>query len=140
MKELNKFIYIFEGLDIAHGITKKSSQVNEKGKNETRSFTVHKPPIEKLWQDHLEGKDPGLGIIPINRDNKLKWGCIVVDIYPVDHQGFVKKLQEKNIKAIVFRSKSGGAHIFVFTKTFVPFGPYIFQELVLYECQLEIIN
>ena len=120
MKELNKFIYIFEGLDIAHGITKKSSQVNEKGKNETRSFTVHKPPIEKLWQDHLEGKDPGLGIIPINRDNKLKWGCIDVDVYPVNHQDFIKKLQEKNIKAIVFRSKSGGAHIFVFTKTFVP--------------------
>ena len=71
MKELNKFIYIFEGLDIAHGITKKSSEVNEKGKNETKSFTIHKPPIEKLWLDHLEGKDPGLGIIPINRDNKL---------------------------------------------------------------------
>ena len=32
MKELNKFIYIFEGLDIAHGITKKSNEVNEKGK------------------------------------------------------------------------------------------------------------
>jgi len=59
MKELNKFIYIFEGLDTAHGITKKSDQINEKGKNKTTSFTIHKPPIEKLWQDHLDGKDPG---------------------------------------------------------------------------------
>ena len=120
MKELNKFIYIFEGLDTAHGITKKSSEINEKGKNKTTSFTIHKPPVEKLWQDHLDGKDPGLGIIPINQENKLKWGCIDVDIYPVDHQAFVKKLQEKKVKAIVFRSKSGGAHIFMFTKTFVP--------------------
>ena len=120
MKELEKFKEIFEGLDCAYGITKKSTHFTEKGKNKTESFTIHKPPIKPLWNDHLIGKDPGLGIIPINRENKLKWGCIDVDIYPVDHQAFVKKLQEKNIKAIVFRSKSGGAHIFVFTKTFVP--------------------
>ena len=29
MKELSKFIYIFEGLDIAHGITKKSDEINK---------------------------------------------------------------------------------------------------------------
>ena len=79
MKDLEKFINIFEGLDIAYGITKKSNEINEKGKNVTKSFTIHKPPIEKLWQDHLDGKDPGLCIIPINQKNKLKWGCIDVD-------------------------------------------------------------
>ena len=120
MKDLEKFINIFEGLDIAYGITKKSDEINEKGKNVTKSFTIHKPPIEKLWQDHLDGKDPGLCIIPINQKNKLKWGCIDVDKYPVNHKEFIDILKRKNIKAIVFRSKSGGAHIFVFTKTFVP--------------------
>jgi len=120
MKDLEKFINIFEGLDIAYGITKKSDEINEKGKNVTKSFTITKTPIESLWQDHLDGKDPGLGIIPINKENKCKWGCIDVDKYPVDHKEFINILKRKNIKAIVFRSKSGGAHIFMFTKTFVP--------------------
>ena len=120
MKDLEKFINIFEGLDIAYGITKKSDEINEKGKNVTKSFTITKTPIKNLWQDHLDGKDPGLGIIPINKENKCKWGCIDVDKYPVDHKEFITILKRKNIKAIVFRSKSGGAHIFMFTKTFVP--------------------
>ena len=120
MKDLEKFINIFEGLDIAYGITTKSDEINEKGKNVTKSFTITKTPIESLWQDHLDGKDPGLGIIPINKENKCKWGCIDVDKYPVNHKEFIDILKRKNIKAIVFRSKSGGAHIFMFTKTFVP--------------------
>ena len=74
MKDLEKFINIFEGLDIAYGITKKSDEINEKGKNVTKSFTIHKPPIEKLWQDHLDGKDPGLCIIPINQKKQVKMG------------------------------------------------------------------
>jgi len=32
MKELEKFKEIFEGLDCAYGITKKSTQFTEKGK------------------------------------------------------------------------------------------------------------
>ena len=57
MKELEKFKNIFEGLDCAYGITKKSSHFDERGKNKTESFTIPKPPIQSLWNDHLEGKD-----------------------------------------------------------------------------------
>ena len=38
MKELEKFKEIFEGLDCAYGITKKSTQFTEKGKNKTESL------------------------------------------------------------------------------------------------------
>lgn len=119
-KELEKFKEIFEGLDCAYGITKKSAQFTEKGKNKTESFTIHKPPITQLWNDHLIGKDPALAIIPINKDNKCKWGCIDIDIYPFDHKKFIQKLNNKKIPAIVFRSKSGGAHCFLFTKELIP--------------------
>ena len=70
MKELEKFIEIFEGLDCAYGITRKSNQFDNRGKNKTESFTIPKPPIKALWRDHLEGKDPALGIVPIRQDNK----------------------------------------------------------------------
>ena len=92
MKELEKFKEIFEGLDSAYGITKKSDQFDERGKNKTESFTIHKAPIDQNWKDHLEGKYPGLAIIPINKENKCKWGCIDIDNYPFDHKAFIKKL------------------------------------------------
>ena len=119
-KDLEKFKEIFEGLDCAYGQTVKTDQFSEKGKHKTKSFTITKRPIDKLWQDHLDGKDPALGIVPISSDNKCKWGCIDIDTYPFDHKKFIKKLKEKKIPTILFRSKSGGAHCFIFTKGKVP--------------------
>ena len=120
MKELEIFKNIFEGLNCAYGITKKSSHFDERGKNKTESFTIPKPPIQSLWKDHLEGKDPALGIVPIRQDNKCKWGCIDIDIYPFNHKKLIQKLKDKKLPVIVFRSKSGGAHCFLFTKDTVP--------------------
>ena len=91
-KDLEKFKEIFEGLDCAYGQTVKTDQFSEKGKHKTKSFTITKRPIDKLWQDHLDGKDPALGIVPISSDNKCKWGCIDIDTYPFDHKKFIKKL------------------------------------------------
>jgi len=120
MIELEKFINIFEGLDSAYGQTVKTDQFSEKGKHKTKSFTIKNTVTKKLWEEHLKGSDPGLGIVPINQDNKCKWGCIDIDTYPFDHKKFILKLKEKNIPMIVCRSKSGGAHAFLFTKQFVP--------------------
>ena len=120
MTEIEKFINIFEGLNSAYGQTVKTDQFSEKGKHKTKSFTIKNPVIKKLWAEHLKGSDPGLGIVPINQENKCKWGCIDIDTYPFDHKKFIEKLKEKNIPMIVCRSKSGGAHAFIFTKQFVP--------------------
>ena len=120
MIELDKFIKIFEGLTSAYGQTVKTDQFSEKGKHKTKSFTISNPVTKKLWEEHLKGSDPGLGIVAINKENKCKWGCIDIDTYPFDHKKFIKKLKEKNIPIIVCRSKSGGAHAFLFTKKFVP--------------------
>ena len=120
MTDLEKFINIFEGLDCAYGQTIKTDQFSEKGKHKTKSFTISKPPTKQLWKDHIDGKDPALGIVPITKDNKCRWGCIDIDTYPFKHKEFIERLNIKNIPMIVFRSKSGGAHAFIFTKTFVP--------------------
>ena len=120
MTELDKFINIFEGLNSAYGQTVKTDQFSEKGKHKTKSFTISNPVTKKLWREHLEGKDPALGIVPINKENKCKWGCIDIDTYPFDHKKFIQKIKQKNIPMIVCRSKSGGAHAFLFTKDFVP--------------------
>jgi len=117
---LKKFKSIFEGLDIARGETRKTGEVSGKGKSITKSKTISEPPTEKMWEDHLKGTEPALGIIPIRRDNTCIWGCIDWDVYPLDHKQIVQDLKKKKIPLTVFRSKSGGAHLFLFTKEPVP--------------------
>jgi hypothetical protein len=85
MSELEKFINIFEGLNSAYGQTVKTDQFSEKGKHKTKSFTISNPVTKKLWEEHLKGSDPGLGIVPINKENKCKWGCIDIDTYLLHH-------------------------------------------------------
>ena len=120
MTDLERFKSIFSGLDIAYGQTKRTDEFDERGKHKTRSFIIKKQPSDKLWRDHLSGVEPALGIIPINHESKCKWACIDIDVYPVDHQQLLNKIKEKKLPLTVIRSKSGGAHCFLFTDTFVP--------------------
>src|SRR5210317_486397 len=117
---LERLQNIFKGLESAYGQTKLTNELRADGKNEVRSFTIKKPVTDELWENHLKGTEPALGIIPINEDNNCRWGCIDIDTYPFDHLKLIKRIREKNFPLITFRSKSGGAHVFLFTKEFVP--------------------
>jgi len=111
---------IFAGLESAYGATKITNEIRHDGKNEVKSFTVKRPVTRELWEDHLKGTEPALGIVPINENNECKWGCIDIDTYPFDHKKLIQKIKKNNYPLIVFRSKSGGAHVFLFTDVFVP--------------------
>ena len=114
MDDKTKFIEIFTGLDRAYGQT-QSREKNEAGKLEGRSWLVKEPISLDNWNTHLEGREPSLGIIPINDDNKCKWGAIDVDTYDgFDYKKLIKKIVGKKIPLVVCKSKSGGAHIFLF--------------------------
>ena len=111
---------IFAGLESAYGATKITNEIRHDGKNEVRSFTVKKPVTNELWENHLKGVEPALGIVPINENNECKWGCIDIDTYPFDHKKLINKIRKNNYPLIVIRSKSGGAHVFLFTEKFIP--------------------
>jgi len=64
-----KFKEIFEGNNSAYGQLILSGATNGKGKAEGKAFIKRQPITTQLWVDHLEGKDPALGVIPINEDN-----------------------------------------------------------------------
>jgi hypothetical protein len=110
-----KFKNIFEGLDRAYG-QYKSGDPKINGKLGGQAFIRKERVQDSLWRDHLEGKEPALGIIPITDDSTCKWGCIDVDTYPLDHKKIIKNIQKLNLPLIICRSKSGGAHLFLFTK------------------------
>ena len=116
---VKKFIEIFNGRKTSYGISVNTGRIREDGKNEYDSEIRRQPVTEILYQKHLEGIKPTLGIIAINEDNKCKFGCIDIDTYPVEHLKYIKTLKENNVPAIVFKSKSNGAHIYLFTKEWV---------------------
>jgi len=119
MTDITKFKEIFSGLDIAYGTYKIKAERGD-GKQAGQATVVRKPPTDDLWVQHLEGVEPSLGIIPIRADNSCIWGCIDIDQYPIDHKGLVERIAGLKLPLVVFRSKSGGAHVFLFTKTPVP--------------------
>ena len=115
-EEQKKFIQIFSGLDRAYGQTQSRSK-NESGKLEAKSWIEKEPLTEQKWIDHLDGKEPSLGIIPIKDDNTCTWGAIDIDTYDgFDHKKLIKTIIEKKLPLVVCKSKSGGAHIFLFVK------------------------
>jgi hypothetical protein len=121
MTELDKFIDIFGGSFSAYGQTKKTEEFDDRGKHKTKSFIIKQVPSTQMFQDHLNGKDPALGIIPINEQNKCRWACIDIDVYNgFDHKKLIQEITENKFPLTVFRSKSGGAHVFLFTKKFEP--------------------
>jgi len=116
---MDKFKQIFSGLQIAYGQYQPSGR-GENGKQKGKAFIVRKTVTDDLWINHLKGEGPALGIIPITEDNSCRWGCIDIDEYNFDHLSLIKSIRSLNLPLIVCRSKSGGAHVFLFTKENIP--------------------
>ena len=116
---MNKFKSIFLGLEIAYGQYQPGER-GENGKQKGKAFIVRGDVTDDLWSNHLEGKGAALGIIPITKDNSCRWGCIDIDEYNFDHLSLIKSIRKLNLPLIVCRSKSGGAHVFLFTKENIP--------------------
>ena len=118
---MERFAEIFDGLKRAHGCTYINTKPANGEKLKTKSFVKREPVTLEHYKNHLNGVEPTLGIIPITDDNTCIWGCIDVDSYAgFDHKKLLNKIKILKLPLIVCRSKSGGAHIFLFSKTFLP--------------------
>ena len=118
MTNLERFIERFSGLNRAYGTTEIVG-LRDDGKKKVDSYVQHGEPTVDLWQKHLDGEEPSLGIIPITDDNTCRWGCIDIDDFTLDLKVINSKIQEREFPLILCRSKSGGAHLFLFTKDYV---------------------
>ena len=118
MSEAKRFMAAFVGSDVAHGQTHIGNQ-RRNGKTEAKSFSVREPLTEQHVKDHLSGVS-GLGAIPINSDNCVKFAAIDIDTYPIDHKELVNKLKSLKVPMCVCRSKSGGAHLYLFLNDWYP--------------------
>jgi hypothetical protein len=122
MSLTKKFMDAFEGFSAAHGQTQISEERRE-GKQKAKSFIVRKPLTIELIQSHLDGKC-GVGSIPINEDNKCRFGALDIDQYPLDLVALDKKIRDLGVSCVVCRSKSGGAHVFFFFTDWISAGDF----------------
>lgn len=111
---------LFCGYGQAHGHQALSGEVSDKGKHEGKATTVRKPVTIELFKQHIKGTYP-LGIIPLQADNTVQFAAIDVDAYDsFDHVALVERIHEQDFPLIVLRSKSGGAHCYLFLQQPTP--------------------
>ena len=113
MSLAEEFNLLFRGSDIAHGTYVVNGSRDRDGKKQGTAKVIREPPTAELWEQHLKG-GTGLGIIPIRSDNTCQWGAIDIDEYDVSHTAIVKMIRSHKIPAVVGRTKSGGAHVWMF--------------------------
>jgi len=117
-----RFRALFEGYGDAFGVYDLAApETDERGKVKGRARTVRETITTRHWEDHLSGKS-GLGIIPIDGDNRTRWGAIDLDSYDgsIDHGELARRLDHLRLPLAVVRSKSGGVHLLMFAAEPVP--------------------
>ncbi len=104
---------LFRGYDKAHGCY-EMRRTTDGGKVQGKALTKREPCLQSDWDAHLAGTASGIGIIPLLADNTVVWGVIDVDQYDLDHSALEEKIKQLDLPLVMTRSKSGGAHLFVF--------------------------
>ena len=111
-----RMLLAFEGSKVAHGTT-TVGRIGRNGKADAESRIVREPLTLELMQGHIRGEQ-GVGAIPINEDNKCKWGALDIDIYDLDHNELQARIQKQKLPLLHCRSKSGGAHLYLFLEEY----------------------
>ena len=123
MSLAEEFATRYAGLRQAYGTFTATNESREDGKEGGRNVTISKQLSEKdlleLWVKHLSGEQ-SIGLVPIDENNACVWGAIDVDEYQLDLKELAKKLAKHKLPLVVCRSKSGGAHIYLFIEEPVP--------------------
>src|SRR5262245_21901500 len=81
--------------------------------------TLRGPASPEVYKKHLSG-DTGLGLVPITKTGTCHFAAIDIDDDSIDHNWLHAKIVNRHLPLNVCRSKSGGAHLYVFPKYPLP--------------------
>lgn len=122
---INRFANLFSGYKHRFG-TFEIPPGQGQGKKTGVAKTHPGPVIPACYGDHLKGKK-GLGIIPLLDDNEsASFGCIDIDKYPMDFAALERDC--KDLPVVITKSKSGGAHIWLFARE--PVSARLIQDVL----------
>ena len=118
-EELTLFSRLFKGYEEAHG-KYEITHTETGGKVLGRAVTYTRAASSEDYHNHLLGK-VGIGIIPLLKNDKCYFGAIDIDIkgdtkLSESLEDLEKKVRLLNMPLMLFRSKSGGAHLYLFAK------------------------
>ena len=123
MSLAEEFSIRYAGLRQAYGTFTANNETREDGKASGKNITISKElsdkDLLKLWENHLSGQQ-SVGIVPIDEHNKCVWGAIDVDEYQLDLKDLALKVAKQKLPLVLCRSKSGGAHIYIFLVEPIP--------------------
>ena len=106
---------LFSSYTRVHGRFRPSVNNSPELKVTGNSRTVNGPPNETAWHEHLTGDHEGLGLIALLDDGEsVQWAAIDLDNNQIDHSCLEAKVNELGLPLVVCRSKSGGAHCYLF--------------------------
>ena len=108
------FQRLFTGYSGAYG-TYDPRMLSERGKKKPAHRAIRSQCTAECYLDHLSGRQP-LGVYLLDDDQMLRFAAIDIDVYPIDHANISVQLNELPLPMVVCSSKSGGAHIYVFSQ------------------------
>jgi hypothetical protein len=116
-----RMMALLSGFVGAHGTYEEEEFSEDKRKREIKrtARTLKQPVTVDLWERHLAGIYH-LGVITICEDNNCHWGVVDIDDYTIQHTDLVSQLRDMAVPAIVCRTKSGGAHVYLFFSEPIP--------------------
>lgn len=118
---------LFAGLMSAHGKYRLDGSVQANGKKRGTAITLNEPVTVELWSQHLSGVS-SLGVVPIRNDNTCRFGAIDIDAYDIDLRELSARIQVRNLPLVLCRTKSGGAHLYIFFSDDIP-AAYLIDRL-----------
>jgi hypothetical protein len=109
------FYRLFQSSTRSYGVYRLQvdAKPDNKGKITGQARTVHEAVTPALFRDHLDGVI-GLGLTPILEGGLATWGAVDFDVYPIDLAQLAQRVALLQIPLVVVRSKSGGAHLYLF--------------------------
>lgn len=120
-KLIRQFKGLFIGYENAHGQHELFAEAEASGKIKGKARTVVGEAGVAEYNVHLKGQGTSLGLIPLLADNTCWFGAIDVDIkgeivLRETIEELERRVRDFELPLVVCRSKSGGAHLYVFAE------------------------
>lgn len=112
-KFVDVFLILFDGYERGFFNFEFTSNVSSSGKVETKNYFSDQELKYKHIVGHLKGIK-GVAAIPLRSNSSIKFACIDVDDYNIDLNLLDEQIINNELPLILCRSKSGGAHLFIF--------------------------
>ena len=112
-KNVDRFKDLFQGNPNAYGEHIPEPNPVEGQKSKGKSFTKSATVLFDHYLKHLHG-EISLGIVPLTPENTVWFMVIDIDIYPLDPQKYINIIKRAGLPLMLFKSKSGGIHLYLF--------------------------